>query len=535
MCHNAKFEHKILRRVGVDLQGFEDTKIAAYVLGETPTGLKPLAKQWLQVLPETYSDVTQGRDMSELTAEEITSYAAADADNTLRLWRDLEPLLHEHGVYSLYKNIELPLVPVLSKMEGRGVLVDEKLCEQVGWELGVAKSSARNRCIEALEVGAGFNIDSPDQLEALFVGMGAPLTKRTPSDERFSVDADSLESIKEWNPALIRHLLDYRKYTKMQTYVDGFIDLRGPDGRLHTSMNQAGHFEEAGGTGEAPSTGRMSSSGPNLGNVPHHRATIQGVDWGKIIRRCLIAPEGYVLISADLAQEEPRIIAEIAHDQTILDAVREGRDIYRPTTEAMYPYTADGSGDDVWKETWGAWERYNGKQLFLAWYYGAGAKRVKMLDPTLSYETVRTALSNLSKAHPARDPYLDETRAMLEEDGYAESLFGRRRWFPAAWSKRMSSREEALRQAANMRIQSTAADILKMALPRIDAGLEGTRSGLLFTVYDEVVLEVHEDEVDEAVEVIKDVFKTYLPSVGLPIEVMIGRRWGDRLPYSGRR
>ena len=532
VCHNAKFEHKVLRKVGVDFRGFEDTKIAAYVLGETPTGLKPLAKQWLQVLPETYKAVTQGRDMSELTAEEIMSYAAADADNTLRLWRELEPLLHQHGVYEIYKNIELPLVPVLSRMEARGVMVDEVEVREHAEELSATIVGAIEKASALMQpLPTDFNIASPDQLEARLVEMGAPLKAKTPSGARYSVDADALENIREWHSELIGHLLNYRKYVKMQLYLIGFLELRGPDMRLHTAMNQAGHFEETGETGEAPSTGRMSSSGPNLNNIPHHRATVEGVDWGNKIRRCLVATPAYVLMSADLAQEEPRIIAYIAKDETILQAVRDGKDIYRPATEALYPYTLSDAPDAEWKPMWDAWERYNGKQFVLAWYYGAGAPRLKKLDPTLTNPNIVAALAMLNDAHPARKAYLDETWEQIERYGYTSSLYGRKRWFPDAWSKKKSERDEALRKAANMRVQGTAADMLKMVLPRLDKQLDGMRSGLLFTVYDELVLEVHETELDEVAEIVQGAFADFLPGVGLPIEVMVGERWGERVAY----
>lgn len=301
--------------------------------------------------------------------------------------------------------------------------------------------------------------------------------------------------------------------------------------RLHTAMNQAGHFEETGETGEAPSTGRMSSSGPNLNNIPHHRATVEGVDWGNKIRRCLVATPAYVLMSADLAQEEPRIIAYIAKDETILQAVRDGKDIYRPATEALYPYTLSDAPDAEWKPMWDAWERYNGKQFVLAWYYGAGAPRLKKLDPTLTNPNIVAALAMLNDAHPARKAYLDETWEQIERYGYTSSLYGRKRWFPDAWSKKKSERDEALRKAANMRVQGTAADMLKMVLPRLDKQLDGMRSGLLFTVYDELVLEVHETELDEVAEIVQGAFADFLPGVGLPIEVMVGERWGERVAY----
>ena len=532
ICHNAKFEYKILRKLGVEMRNFEDTKVAAYLIGEPLTGLKVLARQWLGVQPETFDDVTGGKDMSEIPAEDIVSYAAADADNTRRLWGQLAPMVEKHNVRKVYEEIEMPIVPILGRMEARGVLVDEPQTRKALVEIDDALEQSAVNCWNLLEpLPDGFNLNSGDQLEARLREMGAPLKKRTDSGARYAVDTDAIEKLRDWYPQLVDYLTTYRKYGKMGTYLKGFIELRGPDLRLHSALNQSGHFEEIGGTGSAPSTGRLSSSGPNLTNIPHHRAKIEGVDWGAKIRSCLVAPEGYVLVSADLAQEEPRIISVVANDETLISAFAQGSDIYRAATEALYPYTADGTPDEVWKLAWEDWERYIGKQDFLAWYYGAGADRLRKLDPTLAMTTIKAGLAGLSKAHPARDGYIAETREQLETDGFTTSLFGRKRWYPGAWSRKKVEREEALRQAANMRIQGTAADLLKIALARIDRELKGWKSGLLFTVHDELVLEVWKPELAQVVDILHEAFRGLLPGVELILEVFVGERWGERTRY----
>ena len=526
VCHNAKFEYKLLKKMGITMNPFEDTKLAAYLCGENPTGLKTLTRQWLGVDPIKYEDVTKGKDMSELSAEAITEYAAADADHTLRLWSYMVPALKNHKQVDVYRDIELPLIPVLSKMEARGVLVDPVQCELVSAQLANYQyESGRNA---DMLIDSDVSIASGDQLEKWLVANGAPLKKRTESGERFSVDADALLEIREWWPEVVDHLLNYRKYAKMKSYTDSFMVLRGPDARIHSSLNQSGHFEETGGEGSAPSTGRLSSSGPNLTNIPHHRATVEGKDWSVPIRNCIVAKPGFVLLSADLGQEEPRIIAAVAQDQTLLDGFANGRDIYRPTTESMYPYTMDGTEDKEWKRKWDAWERFIGKQIFLARYYDAGADRVKSLDPSLSTPTIAAGLARLDEAHPARQAYLDETLQMILTNGWAESLFGRRRWFPGAFSAKKAYVNDALRQAANMRIQSTAADILKIALVKTDKGLQGMESGLLFTVHDECVLEVKVEELEDVVPIVRDAFRDLLPGIDLILEVFVGERWGDR-------
>ena len=528
VCHNAKFEYKLLKKMGIFMHPFQDTKLAAYLCGENPTGLKTLTRQWLGVDPIKYEDVTKGKDMSELSAEAITNYAAADADHTLRLWKYMVPAMQNHKQVDVYRDIELPLIPVLSKMEARGVLVDDDECWRTSVRLADCKDKSGRKVDELINSGTHMNISSGNQLEKWLIANDAPLKKRTESGERFSVDTEALLEIREWWPELVDHLLNFRKYAKMKSYTDSFMMLRGPDARIHSSLNQSGHFEETGGEGSAPSTGRLSSSGPNLTNIPHHRATVEGKDWSVPIRNCIVAKPGFVLLSADLGQEEPRIIAAVAQDQTLLEGFANGRDIYRPTTESMYPYTMDGTEDKEWKRTWDAWERFTGKQIFLARYYGAGANRVQSLDPSLSMPTIAAGLARLDEAHPARQAYLDETLQMILTNGWAESLFGRRRWFPGAFSAKKAYVEEALRQAANMRIQGTAADILKIALTKIDQALQGMESGLLFTVHDEGVLEVKVEELEDVVPIVRAAFRDLLPGIDLILEVFVGERWGER-------
>ena len=530
VCHQAKFEYKLCKRMGITMRNMEDTKLAAYVLGENPTGLKPLARQWLGVDPIQIHEVTGGLDMSDIPAEEITDYAAADADNTLRLWKVFEPLMREREVDTVYRDIELPLIPVISRMEARGVAVDEHQCHSLMADLTDSMLQARFEACKALGQPDTFNLNAPQQLERVLLELGAPLTAKTDSGEHFSTNAVVLEELREWNPEIIDPLLKYRKYVKFIVYVKNFLLLRGPDSRLHPSCNQSGHYEEAGAEGEAPSTGRFSSSGPNLQNVPHHRATVDGVDWGEPIRACLTASEGFVLLSADLGQEEPRIVAVVAQDATLLDGFATGKDVYRPCTEALYPHTADGTPDRDWKRTWEPWERYIGKQTFLALYYGAGANRIQQMDASFSKEGAEAALEKFNTAHPARNAYLEDTWEMIWEQGYAATLYGRKRWFPAAWSKAPLNQEQALREAANSRIQGTAGDLLKLAMYTIDIACEerGLESGLLFPVHDEVVMEVKEDEVEVVTEIVRNAFMGLLDGVEMVVEVFIGKRWGER-------
>ena len=561
LCHNAKFEYKILAKQDVHMVGWEDTKIAAYLLGESRTGLKDLTKQYLGHVPVEIRELwpegiaNQPKELARQRYEDFYEYGAADPDNTRQLWAVFKPRLVAEGLWPVYE-IEKTLMPVLAEMERVGMAVDEAKCEEVQSHLFLAQEKARATVYEVGQLSPDFNIGSPDQLESLLVKLGAPMQKLTKSKKRFSTSADVLDELQPWWPEFLQPLLAYRKYGKMYTYVTGFLNLRGPDGRLHTSFNQSGHWEEAGANdpATAPATGRLSSSGPNLMNIPHHRATVEGYDWAVDIRACLVTEtpacpsckglcgdragicptchgtgddDPWVLMSVDLGQEEPRIVATLAQDETLLEGFRNGQDIYRPATEALYPGTKDDSPDRDWALAH-VHERFVGKTFFLAWYYGAAGKRLLILDPTLTQSDVKRGLALLTEAHPARGTYLDEVRAQLQDHGYVTSLYGRRRRLPKAWSPRKADKEEALREGANDRVQATAADILKIAMPKIHRRLRDGRclGRLISTVHDEVVLEMPAHEVDHIRNLVAACFQDLLPGLTLEVEASIGRDWG---------
>jgi len=543
VCHNAKFEYKIFRQQDVTMVNYEDTKIAAYLLGESRTGLKDLSRRYLGVKPIGIKELwpegmaNQPRDVASRKYADNYEYGAADADNTLRLWPVLHKRLVEHDLLDTYAREKL-LMPVLAEMETRGMGVDLDKCAAVAERLG---AYSLGKLQDAQKIcGNDVSLTSTDQLSAFLEAKHAPLKKRTKGKNQLVVDAPTLNEIRDWWPELINPLLDFRKYLKLASYVKNFQVLVGSDGRLHTSFNQAGHWEEDGSDSKsAPSTGRLSSSGPNLMNIPHHRATVDGVDWGKEIRGCLIPSEGNVLMSVDLGQEEPRIVAIIASDTTLMDGFSNGRDIYRPATEALYPNTyANGLSDGDWAHEF-EYQRFVGKTFFLAWYYGAGANRLKSLDKDLTTEDISRSLAMLEAAHPAREVYLDSIRDTLLQSAVVQSLYGRKRWFYKAWlatKRKPTDRwprgklwEDAVREAANMRVQATAADILKIAMPRIDRGLRDGRylGRLVSTVHDEVVLDLPQGEVSRVYDLVANTFEPLLPGLPLIVEAKVGSDWGN--------
>lgn len=547
ICHNFKFEYKVLRKQGIEINGWEDTAVAAWLLGEPRVGLKVLARQHLGVQPVGIKELwpegiaNQPREVAYQRYKENFEYGAADPDNTARLWPLLSKRLDDEGLRDVYEKIEKPLVKVLARMEGRGMGVDVARCKEVAAALEAPREDATVAVLVAAHDQGivPFNLNAPDEVAQVLTKLGAPLKKRTPVTGRYVVDAEALRSIRDWWPEFIDPLLDYRKYTKLVSYTTGFIALAGADGRLHTSFNQASHTEEDGSDPlSAPSTGRLSSSGPNLANIPHHRARVGEVDWGVEIRSCLVAAPGKLLMSIDLAQEEPRIIAVMANDETLLEGFREGRDIYRPATCALYgqPVAPDLS-DKEWAAAFD-YQRFVGKTFFLAWYYGAGAGRLLSLDKDLTKAVAMEEMAMLSAAHPAREDYLDYIRRELYDRAVVESMHGRKRWIRKAWTKRNIRKgdkwprgedwESAVREGANMRIQATAADFLKMAMFQIDDAFErrSMEARLVSTVYDEVVLELPEVEVGTAYEIVKEVFRPMLPGLELEVEAKVGTDWG---------
>ena len=521
ICHNAKFEYKVLRNHDINLVNFHDTKLAAYLLGEHSTGLKELARQYLSVAPVTFKELPGGRDISELVPASVASYACADADNTLRLWHILERRLYEEELYGVYERVELPLVPVLADMERIGVQISAEAGQHLRDDLIVQLDSCRQGLSGLL--GGDINPNSHEQLGQRLKDLGAPIRRLTPSKGLPGTDADKdLLPIRDWNPTLIDAILEYKHYQKLMGYVNNLLELRDAHDVIHTSYNQAGTWEESGGvTRSAPATGRISSSQPGLQHIPH-----PDTEFGRRLRNVFVARPGRVLLAADVEQEEPRIIAETAHDDVLMRAFAEGQDIYRPATVALYPHTGGSLSDNAWKATHNH-ERFNGKTFFLAWYYGAGADTLRRIDRSIDPRRCQNALRALAATHPSRDVYLAHTREIAYRDGAVVTLFGRKRWVPKVYAASRFQREEGYREAANHRIQGTAADILKMAMRRIWDGLRGMETKLLLTIHDEVVLETIPEEVDRVKELVVKSFRGFLKTVDLPVSFKVGTQWGE--------
>ena len=560
----GKFEYKTLQRLGVTLYPFEDIQLAAALVGEDSMSLKVMGRQLLGDSPETIRGVWGGERVGEwgeewesLTPkarmenssweacreiyEREYSYGCTDADNTLQIWYKLKKRMDELGLWGLYEYVEKPLVPVLAKIEMAGVGFDLKQAKVIQDELNDLVWVTTMRAETALiDVGVSFvKIKSGKWLSNLFDQMGAPEGERTDKSGQRKTDETALTALKYWWPEFIECYLDLQKYTKLLSFVDSWIALVVEEtGRIHTSINQSSSgADNADGVRNAPATGRLSSSGPNFNQVPHHSDEA----WGAKLRSLIAADDGWVIMAADAEQEEPRVVAVVAYDLALQKAFRNNTDIYRQATCAIYPHTIEDIPDSEWKIKY-EHERYGGKTFFLAWYYGAGpGTLINNVDSSLSLSVANEAVENLAKAHPARTEYLEDVeKEVLLHKGWATDIFGRKRFFPEIltgkykYSKRIKrtnpAYQDGLRKAANFKVQGPCATILKKAIVKVDSELtsKGMAGRILFPVHDELVMTCPREEVDVLKEIVIESFQSSF-NIVLPISVQVGKNWGDMI------
>lgn len=541
VCHNAKFEYTVLQNHGVTLRGYEDTKIAAYLLGHRSTHLKDLSGEVLGVEQARLDNVRQGRPTSEVGADEWTQYAAADADVTLCLWHLLERRLHEEGLWELYEKFERPLVPILAQAERVGVSVDadmlrgtgDRLREQLGklsemlqkWLPGVNLESSQ-QIGEVLFGSSGMKVVPTQVLKTRthvrFVpsGLGMKATKYTKGGQP-SVDKEALGRLEH---PCVKVLQEYRL---LGDYLHDFVD-KIPrllsEGVLHCSINQAGGYDDEGGK-ESPATGRLSSSGPNLMQIPVR------TELGQEVRRAFKARPGYVWVSMDVQQEEARLLALVANEGAMLEVFENGKDIYWPLAEHLKQVlTRDRlaqltSKDE--RDKWGLKYRDTAKTVFLGMQYGAQVQKIQTVHPGLSMGAAAQIRMMFDKMYPGVLSYIKQTEKELAQRGFVTSWLGRKRWLPGVWVK--EQRAEAVRQACNHPIQGTGADVLKGMLVRLfgeGGGLRGCDVRFLFPVHDSVEMEVAVGEFPAVIEVLRQSTE-WFTAIRLPVDIKVGPSWGE--------
>ncbi|KAF0861917.1 DNA polymerase I [Pseudomonas sp. LD120] len=516
---HAKFDMNILANCaiggdqanGITVRGIAfDTMLESYVLNSTATrhDMDSLAHKYLDHRTVSFQDIA-GKGAKQLTFDQIPleqagPYAAEDADVTLRLHQTLfEKLTAIPSLASVLTDIEMPLVPVLARIERQGALVDDKLLGIQSIELG-DKMVALER--EAFEIaGEEFNLGSPKQLGAiLYDKLGLPVLKKTAKGQPSTAE-EVLAKLAEDDYPLPRVLMQYRSMSKLKsTYTDRLPEQINPrTGRIHTSYHQA-----------VASTGRLSSSDPNLQNIPVRTAE------GRRIRQAFIAPAGYKLLAADYSQIELRIMAHLSRDEGLLNAFRNNLDVHTATAAEVFKVELEDVTSD---------QRRSAKAINFGLIYGMGAQKLGK-DIGVDTKQAKAYIDTYFARYPGVREYMERTRAQAADQGYVETIFGRRLYLPEINSNKPQERAGAERTAINAPMQGTAADIIKKAMVAVDGWLEssGLDARVILQVHDELVLEVREDLVDRVREEIRGYMSGAATlDVPLLVEVGVGNNWDE--------
>ncbi len=515
-AHNAVYDLMIMRRYGIEVAPIAfDTMIAEWVSNPISKflGLKGLVAQTLDVQMTEISELLgkgkQQKSMALVDIDEAAPYAAADATMTLRLVEPLAAELREADLDSLYASLELPLIPIISSMQYKGVALDVDFLREMSSRLKSEISALEASITEAGGIGK-FNIGSPKQLNrVLFEKLQLPTDGLKKTKLGFSTDAATLDALKDEHP-IVDMIVNYRELSKLKsTYVDALPTLvNAGTGRVHTSYNQAGS-----------ATGRFSSSNPNLQNIPVR------TELGREVRRAFVAPEGYVLLAVDYSQIELRVMAHISEDETLIDAFHQELDIHQATAA-----TVNGiAPEEVSYE-----QRSFAKRVNFGLMYGMGAFRLAR-DSDLTLAEAEDFISTYFERMPGVKEYIDRTKAFVWANGYTKTLYGRRRIYPAIranGNRRSTAAEE--RAAINMPIQGTAADILKQSMIDLDRRLaqEQFDAAMILQVHDELVLEVKEEQLEAIRALVVETMEAALPD-GQPLRVPLranasyGANWRD--------
>jgi DNA polymerase-1 len=517
---NAKFDAVILRRYGVNVAPIAfDTMLASYVLNpSTQHGMDALAQRWLQYTPIPITALIGENkktqiSMRDVAVERVAEYAAEDADVTLKLTNRLKAEVEKEGLTELAERTEFALVEVLTEMEFNGITIDVAALKAFSTLLAAQMQELRGRIFaETIKFGiAEFNVDSPKQLgEILFDKMGIPPLKKTQTG--YSTDASVLEELAADHP-IAELMLEYRQLAKLQsTYVEALPKLVKPaTGRVHTTFNQT-----------VASTGRLSSTDPNLQNIPIR------TELGMEIRRAFVPAQGMTMLSADYSQIELRIMAHICGDETLVNAFQHGLDIHAATAATLFSNRVQ----DVTRE-----ERRVAKTVNFGVMYGQGAFGLAR-QLKISRSEGKEIIDNYFTKYPRIKEYIDSTIASTREKGFATTLLGRRCYFPDITSGNRVARTAAERAAINMPIQGTAADMMKLAMVDIHRAMKererhqaagAFRAKMMLQIHDELVFEARPEEVEELTNLVKSRMEGAfaLGVVPVVVEVGTGENWAE--------
>jgi DNA polymerase-1 len=506
LAHNGKYDMAVLANYDIAVNNLSfDSMVAAYLLGEKSMGLKALAFEHLAVEMTPISElIGTGKKqipMSQVEIARTTDYACADADMTFRLVEIFEKELKEQKLWKLFDEVELPLVPVLLHMERNGVALDGGLLKEMSERLGEQLTKVEKEIYD--NVGHEFNINSPQQLsKVLFEELHLTPARKTKGG--YSTGASVLEELLGVHP-IIELILDYRQLSKIKsTYIDALPGLiNKKTGRLHTSFNQT-----------RTTTGRLSSSDPNLQNIP-----VRG-ELGKEVRRAFIAPEGSRLLSADYSQIDLRALAHLSQDKSLLDAFRHDEDIHTATAAQVFGVEPAKVTPEM---------RRVAKTVNFGVIYGMSEYGLEQATG-LSREEAAQFINAYFEKYPRVKQYLESTKEEARQTGYVQTILGRRRAIPEINAQNRQVREAAERMAINMPVQGTSADIIKVAMINLEREIDKRKlaSKMLLQVHDELIFEVPSAELKEMKEIVPELMTSAIElSVPLKAAVKTGPNWGE--------
>ncbi|MGZ8780782.1 MAG: DNA polymerase I [Thermoanaerobaculia bacterium] len=492
---------------------WEDVMLMSYVInpGLPSHALPNIARDRLKLDIAARKDVQKTAPLFALDHEigasplgPLQQYLGEKSDVTIALRDVLEPeLRRDEALPRIYEQIEMPLFPVLAKMEERGIRIDVHLLRAMSKTFGEQIADIERRVYE--EAGTEFNINSPIQLgHVLFEKLNYPVIKKTKTTKSYSTSVEVLEELASHGFAVPQLILQHRELHKLKgTYIDALPQIVGRDGRVHTTFNQA-----------VAATGRLSSSDPNLQNIPIRTQT------GREIRKAFIADEGWVLLSADYSQVELRILAHISRDESLIETFRRGADIHRATASRMF---------NIPEGELTAEQRRAAKTINFGVLYGMSAFRLSN-ELGISGQQAKDWIEAYFSRYPKIQEYLDRTLADARNTGKVTTLFGRVRYIPEIHNRSFTVRGNAERMATNAPIQGTAADILKMAMIALEDRLASHGSGarMLLTVHDEIVIEAPETSAADVAGIVKETMENVFPlAVPLAVDAHWGRSWFD--------
>ncbi len=511
--HNAKYDMLLLllSNPSITVRGLAfDTMLGAYLTDPGRRGLG-LKDQVFQRLGHVMTPIAQligtgskAISMAQVPIRQAADYAGADADMTLRLVEPIMEELRRHSLLGLHNNIELPLLPVLMQMEIYGVALDGDFLRNLNEQLGEQISVLEKAIYDA--VGHQFNINSTKQLgDILFGELKLPSGKKTKTG--YSVSADVIESLRGQHP-IVDHLLEYRQLAKLKsTYVDGLLALMDPiTGRVHTTFSQT-----------TASSGRLSSSNPNLQNIPVR------TEVGRQIRRAFIADPSYVLLTADYSQFELRILAHITHEPRLVEAFSKNEDIHTITAASLFDIPAAAVTKD---------QRRLAKTVVYAVLYGQSAFGLAQITGMTNLQASEF-IKRYHETFPHIKDYVDSTLNQARKQGYVNTLFGRKRFFPDMRGLSHNERQALEREAINMPIQGGNADLIKIAMIRIQHAIEEKRlkTRMILQVHDELVFEVPVEELDRTKNLVKSLMEGVARlDVPIKVEMKVGKNWYEAEP-----